>query len=87
MTKINHAARIERRLRRFLEKEGRARESYLYHQCTGPSYVWTKEQFSQLIAQLAEGNFCEIMSGPQRNSVWVVRKDYVDETMRSGVLL
>ncbi len=82
-TKID--IRIERRLRRFIEREGRARESYLYHLCCGPSYLWNRDQFQELLAKLILEEVCELVSSGNHKA-WVVRKDFVAETVQPGVL-
>jgi transcriptional regulator of NAD metabolism len=86
MVTNNHLARTEARLRRYLAKHGRARENYIYHAVCGPHYLVNKEQFSELAYKLAEERVLEVMTGTQGGTTWLVRKDFVDQTIRDGVL-
>jgi hypothetical protein len=85
MTNIDHVARSEKRLRRCIEKHGRARQGYAFHYATGPHYPLTKDQFSVIVAKLHEEGFLEVLSGSRPDTLWLVRKDLVDQTIRDGV--
>jgi hypothetical protein len=68
-----------------LTNSGRGRENYLYHATCGPHYLISKEKFSEIAARLAEEGFLEVMSGTRQDTLWLVRKDYVDQTILDGV--
>lgn len=72
----------EHRIRRYLNKWGRGRESNIYHQTCAPHYSVTREQFSALIQKLSEQGVVQRLDGVHAHTVWIVRSDLVDETYR-----
>lgn len=86
MSTTNHEASAEQRLRRFLEKWGRGRFGDIYNRVCGPNYVVTREQLLQIASRLREQKVLELMDGAYGRSIWLVRTDLVEQTMREGSL-
>jgi transcriptional regulator of NAD metabolism len=82
----NQDAYVEKRLRRYLERNGRGRLSDVYHSICSPGYLVTREQLLQIASRLREENFLELMDGTYAKTLWLVRKDLVEQTMREGAL-
>lgn len=84
---INHVARAEKRLRRCLERHGRGTQGYLYHSACGPHYTVSREQFAAIVTKVSEEGVAEIMSGTRPDTLWIVRKDLVEDTIAAGVIV
>ena len=80
-------ARTEHRVRRYLQRWGRCRLLNLYHGCCAPHYLLSKERFTAIVWKLHEEGVCELLDGAQARTVWVVRRDLVDQTIKDGVLV
>ncbi|HZR67162.1 MAG TPA: hypothetical protein VFA85_18630 [Terriglobales bacterium] len=86
LTVTNLESVIEERLRRFLQKWGRGRMGDVYNRICGPNFLVTREQFQQIAERLQEQDVLTLVDGATGRSIWLVRNDLVEQSLKEGQL-